>query len=590
MAKSSTDYRVTLGVESKAYKQALREVNRENKEFKRQARESFKQAKLDAQDGFGGVIAMAKKFAPAISAGAAALKVAQTAMQENQRFTDEWARVTESAKASYESFVDALVHADFSGFFSQIDDVVRAARAAADAFDALDTGYIFSNKELADLNLAAAQYRFTLKSKTSTEADKTAARKGLIDVRDRQMGVAQTLSDRNLVTFADLLVSRLTNKGAHVTRADFIRQGEKGLELVEGGKYEKYLGYLSNYEATIDRFMRFEDDFSRIKNWQKVGYVTDKETGETISLSEYEDLRAFADISDDKLREAFDYYIKSRQEIQKIVELMTSDTRYVSGGGTGTGGSASSAKVYAEGSIGWMEQEIAKYQEQLKSATKQLDIDQANYWIKRYERDIEALKNSSNNTSGKIESFNLPESFSAYDKYGKWGTFRKENLKPFATTPIEQVKEEVEVSKDLTKTAKYAADGLALVSDTLQTLGITAELQNEPLSKALRIIGSVVGMMGRYVDGPLGSVLSIGGSIIGSFSGGGIVGGTSYTGDRLTAKVNSGEMILTSAQQSQLFKMINGGGTGGGDWVLRGEDLYNSIRNYGRRSRKIYLP
>ena len=586
MAKSSTDYRVTLGVESKAYKQAMREVNRENKEFKRQARESFKQAKLDAQDGFGGVIAMAKKFAPAISAGAAALKVAQTALKENQRFTDEWARVTESAKASYESFVDALVHADFSGFFSQIDDVVRAARAAADALDALDTGYIFSNKELADLNLAAAQYRFTLKSKTSTEADKTAARKGLIDVRDRQMGVAQTLSDRNLVTFADLLVSRLTNKGAHVTRADFIRQGEKGLELVEGGKYEKYLGYLSNYEATIDRFMRFEDDFSRIKNWQKVGYVTDKETGETIGLSEYEDLRAFADISDDKLREAFDYYIKSRQEIQKIVELMTSDTRYVSGGGKGTGGSASSAKVYAEGSIGWMEQQIAKYQERLKSATSQLDIDQANYWIKRYERDIEAMRNASNN----VTSYNISGGIAISDKYGKWGEFRKANLKPFATTPIEQVEEEVEVSKDLTKTAKYAADGLALVSDTLQTLGITAEIQNEPLSKALRIIGSVIRMVGSNIGGPLGSAISIGGSIIGSFSGGGIVGGTSYTGDRLTARVNSGEMILTAAQQGQLFQMLNGGGTGGGNLLLRGEDLYGSIRNYGRRTGKIYLP
>jgi hypothetical protein len=37
-------------------------------------------------------------------------------------------------------------------------------------------------------------------------------------------------------------------------------------------------------------------------------------------------------------------------------------------------------------------------------------------------------------------------------------------------------------------------------------------------------------------------------SITGSYATGGIVPGNSFTGDRLTAKVNSGEMILNSGQ------------------------------------------
>ena len=48
-----------------------------------------------------------------------------------------------------------------------------------------------------------------------------------------------------------------------------------------------------------------------------------------------------------------------------------------------------------------------------------------------------------------------------------------------------------------------------------------------------------------------------------SFEGGGIVGGSSFTGDRIPARVNSGEMILNRAQQSSLFAMANGGGGGG---------------------------
>ena len=42
-----------------------------------------------------------------------------------------------------------------------------------------------------------------------------------------------------------------------------------------------------------------------------------------------------------------------------------------------------------------------------------------------------------------------------------------------------------------------------------------------------------------------------------SFATGGIVGGTSYTGDRVTAHVNSGEMILNRMQQRNLFDSIN---------------------------------
>lgn len=46
----------------------------------------------------------------------------------------------------------------------------------------------------------------------------------------------------------------------------------------------------------------------------------------------------------------------------------------------------------------------------------------------------------------------------------------------------------------------------------------------------------------------------------GSFASGGIVGGTSYIGDRLSANVNSGEMILNRQQQNNLFNQANGSG------------------------------
>ncbi len=47
-------------------------------------------------------------------------------------------------------------------------------------------------------------------------------------------------------------------------------------------------------------------------------------------------------------------------------------------------------------------------------------------------------------------------------------------------------------------------------------------------------------------------------SIVGSFATGGIVGGSSPSGDRLLARVNSGEMILNQTQQRRLFAMLDG--------------------------------
>ncbi len=48
-----------------------------------------------------------------------------------------------------------------------------------------------------------------------------------------------------------------------------------------------------------------------------------------------------------------------------------------------------------------------------------------------------------------------------------------------------------------------------------------------------------------------------------NFATGGIVPGTSYSGDRVQANVNSGEMILNAQQQAQLWKTANGAGAGG---------------------------
>lgn len=571
MANNTIDYRIKFAIESKEYQQALRKANQEAKEFKRQQREAFKNS--GANEGMNAIIASAKKLAPAISASAAALAVVNKAMRENQTYTDEWARITESARATYESFVDSLVNADFSGFFDNMANVVQTARDAADAIDNLDTTKIFNSKAMADLNLQAAQYRLTLRSKTATAEEKELARAGLIGVRDSQMAEAQRLSNANLQAFADTLVSNIVRKGGSLTRADILTTDEAGNYVVrQDSKYQKYLGYLENYYSELDRYNAFNTRFAKRTDYQGNAYRAAEGFG-TISEAEFQDLKAFMEVSDEKLRQSFDYYIAGLSNIQRVIEMKTSDTRYIS---ATTGGGNTSATA-AEGSIAALQNSIREAEGDLNAAADAFGRHAARRIIAKLQEDMAFLE---------MEGTALGEGLSIGMtgvgglSYGMVGSH-------LAKTPIAGVT--AGEYKDTAKASETAAQGVSLLTDTISQLGILSNIATPEVQQFTRTFGSILSMIGSSIGGPWGIALQGIGGIVSSFSGGGVVGGTSYKGDRLLAAVNSGEMILNGYQQKQLLDIISSGGGGGVQnisAVVRGEDMYLALSNYKRRTRR----
>ena len=73
------------------------------------------------------------------------------------------------------------------------------------------------------------------------------------------------------------------------------------------------------------------------------------------------------------------------------------------------------------------------------------------------------------------------------------------------------------------------------------------------------------------------------------FADGGVVDGSSFTGDRVPAMVNSGEMILNKTQQARLFKIANGGAPEGNavTFHISGSDLVGVLNNNNRKSKLI---
>ena len=82
-------------------------------------------------------------------------------------------------------------------------------------------------------------------------------------------------------------------------------------------------------------------------------------------------------------------------------------------------------------------------------------------------------------------------------------------------------------------------------------------------------------------------------AMIGSFADGGVIRGRTTIGDYNLARVNGGEMILNSKQQTHLFNAIDNNRLGGGGTLVAGEikvkgsDLYIAMKNYGKGAAKL---
>ena len=125
------------------------------------------------------------KFSVAMAAAGAAIKVATDAFKANEEMMDEWGRITESSRAIYDGFLNAINTGDISGYLSRIGEIRKAAREAYDAMDELGTFNAFNRNNLsaarAGFNQALADYRTGNASKEDVTSAMESLQKQLAD-------------------------------------------------------------------------------------------------------------------------------------------------------------------------------------------------------------------------------------------------------------------------------------------------------------------------------------------------------------------------------------------------------------------------
>lgn len=132
-----------------------------------------------------------------------------------------------------------------------------------------------------------------------------------------------------------------------------------------------------------------------------------------------------------------------------------------------------------------------------------------------------------------------------------------------------------DIKRDAAK-EKYKIDMWAWGANIAAAIANTALAATKALADGGGWLGAVLAASIIALGGIQVATLAANKPIPPSFTTGGVVGGTSYTGDKVKALVNSGEMMLNSGQQRNLFDRINNGDLGSSGPKVQ---VYNSAAN-----------
>lgn len=109
-------------------------------------------------------------------------------------------------------------------------------------------------------------------------------------------------------------------------------------------------------------------------------------------------------------------------------------------------------------------------------------------------------------------------------------------------------------------------------------------IQQLVMKGILKMLSSIVGGGSGVLAGAFAGAFSNGG-IVGKFAEGGIVSGGSYYGDKILARVNSGELIANQKQQKAIWGAMNNSNVFANvEFEIKGDRLVGVLNNHNRRN------
>ena len=566
--------------------------------------------------GFNGsmtsLVGVVGKFAGGIGLAMSATEAFNKTIHSSQTLEDEFGRIQESVTSVVDNFFTSLANGDFSPFLNGIDSLINKAR---DAYDAMDDLWNMSQSfgvQNAKLNNTFQKNLLEIRKLKGSKDPKDQQRmKELVAANEQiiktQQGGANKLYGQSIKAI-QARIRRDTGMSSNIS--DDLIARILATDINGGnGKREQYKKIYERYQKEQEKLNKKYDE--RLKtggigrtgvNYKRESLALEMKYGEAIAanllLFRYSD-KELEEINN-QYKEGLNYQQLSISNESKLLRY-TKERNTAGGGGggkTGSGGK-NTKKEYATGTLGYYESQISGLNEKLKGATNAKDYKAIQQQIGQYKAAMNDI------TADFISSI-------FGDKANFAGSAIEQTIKQMQDVATKHPIH-VDVKTDLPKVKASLQDITSVIGELGNSIsGLGAAFEEPALEVAGVMAQAIATIILGYAEasklagtlGPwawigfsamaLGQLTAIIGTVksLGAFANGGIVGGSSYAGDRLYARVNSGEMILNSQQQSHLFNMINNGGggvasTGEVQFVIRGADLYGAMKNYNSKMKKV---
>ncbi|WP_418325715.1 hypothetical protein [Segatella sp.] len=555
----------------------------------------------DFMAGAGETVA---KFAGGLGAAMTVGEAFNKTLQSSQVLGDMTASTMQAAKESVDQFFYSIGNGEFSSFLSGLDEIIQKAKEAYAAMDQLGNtkisyGY-FSSKNEAQIQEA----QYVAKNKFAPLEKRVKAFGNWRKALEQQKQINETLRND--------LVSAITKSVESEIGTGKIKVGFEDVEMAlkidvtdpakRGELKERYSNSYNAYQARkeyLTKARKGASDEARIEG-------IDKE------LAELDNIYKEAIIVNAMLN-------KYKDEELSNIAAMASEYQKISS------------------ALNSMSREYNEDANEFNNANKAIKGFVAVASLEGYKvytgetGDKKPIRGKSESTDFRMASFNA-ENWANEEAKGLHNALRKkiESGEKIKIVPIEVDLDKIDIAVDKDKLPDFSsqidknkqyAESLGYIGDAFSSIGSIVDDSNaaviqyfanliNSMASAIPMIASMVTAKKAEANanaeaaatgaassvssipfvGPAMAVAAVASILaafasIPKFADGGIIGGSSFFGDKMIARVNSGEMILNQSQQGRLFQMINSGNLGGnvkvdGEIKVRGKAMYIAIRNY----------
>lgn len=292
----------------------------------------------------------------ALGAGKLALDVLHDAFFNNENQLDEWGRIVESSQSVYNAFLNSLNNGDISGFLSNIDSIISAARDAYNSLDELGTYNAFNQRNKARNNAGYSEALEKYKKNPTAEN-----KKALEEANRKVVTDLSTEAQKSEKAYQDALRKLAKERGLNKKEQD------KFVQIFSNGSYSDLKSARNGYGRSGMFGMDETWNGKRVVNGKlatedgrTVGGTTFREMTE-VEKKQFKFAQALAGVNDTEIKSVQALGAQAEQLRQSVADQNRQFNRM-----SGNNGSLSGGHSSGSGRSGGGEQKFDTFKLQLQ--------------------------------------------------------------------------------------------------------------------------------------------------------------------------------------------------------------------------------